>query len=69
MTTACKRERKGVKRKTRSLPSLAFKVEENVFGGSPASSLKKLKKGQIVSFQIETVLPPEQSMPAGKKPS
>ncbi|KAI1233142.1 hypothetical protein IHE44_0006338 [Lamprotornis superbus] len=69
MTTACKREQKGVKRKTRSLPSLAFKVEENVFGGSPTSSLKKLKKGQFVSFQIETVLPPEQSMSAGKKTS
>lgn len=69
MTTACKRERKGVKRKTRGLSSLAFKVEDNVFGGSTASSLKKLKKGQFVSFQIETVLPPEQSMSGGKKPS
>lgn len=69
MTTAYKRERKSVKRKSRGLPSLAFKVEDNVFGSNAASSLKKLKKGQFVSFQIETVLPPEQSLSGVKKTS
>ncbi|XP_068019607.1 gypsy retrotransposon integrase-like protein 1 [Melanerpes formicivorus] len=69
MTTAYKQERKSVKRKSRGLPSLAFKVEDNVFGSNAASSLKKLKKGQFVSFQIETVLPPEQSMSGVKKAS
>lgn len=69
MTTAYKRERKTMKRKSRVLPSLAFKMEENVFGSNGASSLKKLKKGQFVSFQIETVLPNEQSMAEVKKTS
>lgn len=69
MTTAYKRERKSMKRKSRGLPSLAFKVEDNVFGSNGTSPLKKLKKGQFVSFQIETVLPPEQSMAGGKKTS
>lgn len=69
MTAAYKRGRKSVKRKSRGLPSLAFKVEDNVFGDSGATSLKKLKKGQFVSFQIETVLPPEQSLSGLKKTS
>lgn len=69
MTTAYKQERKSVKRKSRGLPSLAFKVEDGMFGSGAGSSLKKLKKGQFVSFQIETVLPPEQSMSGMKKTS
>lgn len=69
MTTAYKRERKSVKRRSRGLPSLAFEVQDGVFGSSAAGSLKKLKKGQFVSFQIETVLPPEQSMSGVKKTS
>uniref|UniRef100_A0A8D0GYZ6 Uncharacterized protein n=1 Tax=Sphenodon punctatus TaxID=8508 RepID=A0A8D0GYZ6_SPHPU len=69
MAAAYKRERKSVKRKARSLPSLTFKVEENVFGSNAEASLKKLKKNPFVSFQIETVLPPEQSLSEVKKTS
>ncbi|CAM4662393.1 unnamed protein product [Caretta caretta] len=69
MAAAYKREQKSVKRKTRSLPSLAFKVEEGVFGGNTNASLKKLKKSQFMAFQIETVLTPEQSISGVKKTS
>lgn len=69
MAAAYKREQKSVKRKTRSLPSLAFKVEEGVFGSNANSSLKKLKKNQFMAFQIETVLTPEQSISGVKKTS
>lgn len=69
MTAAYKRARKSVKRKSQGLPSLAFKVEDNMFGDSAATSLKKLKTEQFVSFQIETVLPPEQSFSGLKKTS
>uniref|UniRef100_A0A674JRT2 Uncharacterized protein n=1 Tax=Terrapene triunguis TaxID=2587831 RepID=A0A674JRT2_9SAUR len=69
MAAAYKREQKSVKRKTRSLPSLAFKVEEGVFSSNANSSLKKLKKNQFMAFQIETVLTPEQSISGVKKTS
>uniref|UniRef100_A0A7M4FGQ9 Gypsy retrotransposon integrase-like protein 1 n=1 Tax=Crocodylus porosus TaxID=8502 RepID=A0A7M4FGQ9_CROPO len=69
MAAAYKRERKSVKRKARGLSSLSFKVEDNLFGSSASTPLKKLKKDEFMSFKIETVLPPEQSMSGAKKPS
>uniref|UniRef100_K7GAE2 Gypsy retrotransposon integrase-like protein 1 n=1 Tax=Pelodiscus sinensis TaxID=13735 RepID=K7GAE2_PELSI len=69
MAAAYKREQKSVKRKMRSLPSLAFKVEDGVFGNTTNSSLKKLKKSQFMAFQIETVMSPEQNTSGMKKTS
>lgn len=69
MAAAYKRERKSVKRKARALSSLSFKVEDNLFGSSASTPLKKLKKDEFMSFKIETVLPPEQSMSGAKKTS
>uniref|UniRef100_A0A8D2LKE3 Gypsy retrotransposon integrase-like protein 1 n=1 Tax=Varanus komodoensis TaxID=61221 RepID=A0A8D2LKE3_VARKO len=62
MTAAYRQEQKSVKRKTKSL----LQMEDGAFGSSEAQ-LRKLKKNQFVSFQIETVLPPEQSLSSTKK--
>lgn len=67
MAAAYKQEQKSMKRKTKGLSSLTYKMEDGVFETHEDQALKKLKKNQFVSFQIETVLPPEQSIPSMKK--
>ncbi|KAJ6656598.1 hypothetical protein lerEdw1_003485 [Lerista edwardsae] len=67
MAAAYKQERKSIKRKTQGLSSLTFKMEDGVFASNEDPALKKLKKNQFVSFQIETVLSPEQSISSSKK--
>ncbi|CAI5797168.1 gypsy retrotransposon integrase 1 [Podarcis lilfordi] len=67
MAAAYKQEQKSMKRKTKGLSSLTYKMEDGVFDTHEDQALKKLKKNQFVSFQIETVLPPEQSIPSMKK--
>ncbi|XP_064424235.1 gypsy retrotransposon integrase-like protein 1 isoform X2 [Latimeria chalumnae] len=62
MAAAYKREKKNAKRRARSLPSLTFKVGEEVFDGGTNTPLKKQKKSHFMSFQIETVLPPGESV-------
>ncbi|KAH0625405.1 hypothetical protein JD844_014895 [Phrynosoma platyrhinos] len=67
MAAAYKQEQKSIKRKTRGLSSLPYKMEDGVFESNDDQAVKRLKKNQFVSFHIETVLPPEQSISSMKK--
>lgn len=66
MAASYKQDQKCVKRKTQGLSSLTFKMEDAVFTSNEDPALKKLKENQFVSFQIETVLSPEQSISSSK---
>uniref|UniRef100_A0A8D0E947 Gypsy retrotransposon integrase-like protein 1 n=1 Tax=Salvator merianae TaxID=96440 RepID=A0A8D0E947_SALMN len=61
MAAAYKQEQKSLKRKLKGLPPLSYKMEDGLLGSSDGQALKKLKRSPFVSFQIETVLPPEQN--------
>ncbi|KAK9391717.1 gypsy retrotransposon integrase-like 1-like [Crotalus adamanteus] len=62
MTATYKGEPKSLKRKGKPLSSLTYKMEGGLLGRNGEPPLKKLKRSQFVSFQIETVLSPEQSL-------
>ncbi|KAG8146080.1 hypothetical protein E2320_012486 [Naja naja] len=67
MTATYKGEPKSVKRKGKPLSALAYKMEGGLLGRNEEPPLKKLKRSQFISFQIETVLTPEQSLSSVKK--
>ncbi|KAL7986677.1 hypothetical protein Chor_012960 [Crotalus horridus] len=67
MTATYKGEPKSLKRKGKPLSSLTYKMEGGLLGRNGEPPLKKLKRSQFVSFQIETVLSPEQSLSSVKK--
>lgn len=61
MNAAYKQEKKkNGKRKTRSVSSMTFKIEDPLFGSEDSPSDKKLKDSLYLSFPVETVLATEQ---------
>ncbi|XP_062814699.1 uncharacterized protein LOC134292907 [Anolis carolinensis] len=69
MAASYKQEQKGIRKKTRGLSSLTYKIEDGVFEDNDEQAMKRLKKNQFMSFHIEAVLPPEESVSSTKKTS
>lgn len=68
LAAAYKKERKGIKHRTRSLPSLTLKSEDDVFRNNSKTPAKE-QKNQLVPFQNETACLPIQSASGREKTS